>query len=246
MRSTTMTTDLRDELAEAVQYGRISPDDAEAKLKGIGFAPLAPQPDPADYDPMCEVWWTLPMTVAWIAWRTSADVREAWDDFRREGSIWLYEKWRVGLEGPTYQGWNLKPKTPASIALLKLQEIGRRRDGALPNGALSIADAETSLWQALGAGALQATGISTAGGPRVTIPDHEWCDLAAIEEKERDVVRYRERHGYSRNGYDDVALKRHDIIGIWSPSQIEQCGLSLPPTMSPRGVGYMPLYCAAQ
>ena len=241
-----MTTDLRDELAEAVQYGRISPDDADAKLKGMGLAPLAPQPDPAKYDPMCEVWWTLPMTLAWIAWRTTGDVREAWDVFRREGSIWLFEKWKLGFDGPINEGWNLRPKAPARLSFLALSETWRRNAGTLPNGAVSIADAKTSLWQALGAGALQATGISTAGGPRVPIPDHEWCDFAAIEEKERDVVRYRQRHGYSRNGYDDLALKRRDIMDIWPPSRIEQCGLSLPPTMLPHGPGYMPLYCAAQ
>src|SRR5262249_26229197 len=76
MRGTMMQTDPRDELAEAVQYGRISPQEADDKLKLLGLPPLAPQPNPADYDPMREVWWTLPMTVAWIAWRTSADVRD--------------------------------------------------------------------------------------------------------------------------------------------------------------------------
>jgi hypothetical protein len=117
----------RDELAEAVQYGRISPPEAEEKLKLLGLPPLAPQPNPADYDPMREVWWTLPRTVAWIAWRTSADVRDAWDNFRREESVWLFEKWRVGFDGPVQQGWHLRPKTPASLSVLGLAETWRRQ-----------------------------------------------------------------------------------------------------------------------
>ena len=63
-----MGHDPRDELAEAVQYGRMRPEAAEAKLQELGLPPLAPQPDPLNFNPMEEVWWTLPMTVAWIAW----------------------------------------------------------------------------------------------------------------------------------------------------------------------------------
>jgi hypothetical protein len=87
-----MSHDPRDELAEALQYGRMKPEEAEAKLKELGLPPLAPQPDPANLNPMREVWWTLPMTVAWIAWRTSEDVRDVWDEYRREQTVWLFER----------------------------------------------------------------------------------------------------------------------------------------------------------
>src|SRR4051794_36513275 len=107
-----MVVDLQDELADAVQYGRMTPNEAEAKLKELGLPPLAPQPHPADFYPMNEVWWSLPMTDAWIAWRTSADVREAWDTFRREGSFWQHREWRIGLDGPVHEGWHLQPRTP--------------------------------------------------------------------------------------------------------------------------------------
>src|SRR5207237_982322 len=92
-----MSPDLRDEFAEALQYGRMRPEEAEAKLKTLGLPPLAPQPDPVNFYAMREVWWTLPMTVAWIAWRNSADVRDEWDTYRREQSFWIFERWRVGF-----------------------------------------------------------------------------------------------------------------------------------------------------
>lgn len=241
-----MTPDPRDELAEAVQYGRMTPNEAEAKLKELGLPPLAPQPDPINFRPMAEVWWTLPMAVAWIAWRTSADVREAWDAFRREQSYWKHERWRVGYDGPIYEGWELKTRPPASLLELALAEKRRGCEGALPKDALSVADARKLLWQALGQKALEATGLRTEDGSRVPIPDYEWHDLAGIEERGRDVVRHRERHGYSKRGYDEVAFKRRDVVMIWQPSRIEARGISLPATVSPHGPGYMPLYCAAQ
>src|SRR5262245_17279853 len=117
-----MSTDPRDEIAEAVQYGRMTPEEAEAKLKELGLPALAPQPDPVNFYPMREVWWTLPMTVAWIAWRNSAEVRGAWDKFRREGSVWIWQRCQIGFDGPVYEGWMNKPLQPASLSLLRFTE----------------------------------------------------------------------------------------------------------------------------
>jgi predicted RNA-binding protein associated with RNAse of E/G family len=55
---------LRDELLDAVQYGQMTPDEAEAKAAQLGCAPLAEETDRALFDPMGETWWTPPMAVA--------------------------------------------------------------------------------------------------------------------------------------------------------------------------------------
>src|SRR5688500_2493305 len=99
-----MVKPTRDELFDAVHYGRMTPDKAEAEAKRLGLEPLAPQPDPADFNPMGEVWWTLSMTVAWIAWRWHEEVLNVWDDYRLKCSDWHFREWRVGFEGPVHKG----------------------------------------------------------------------------------------------------------------------------------------------
>src|SRR5262249_25834637 len=67
---------------------------------------------------------------------------------------------------------------------------------------------------------LQATGISTRGGQRVQILDHEWRDLTDIEQSGRDVVRAtRNLWGH---GYDDVVVRRQAVMTIWAPHEAEK------------------------
>jgi len=241
-----MGHDPRDELAEAVQYGRMTPEEAEAKLQELGLPPLAPQPDPLNFNPMEEVWWTLPMTVAWIAWRNGADVRDAWDTYRRKQSFWLFERWRVGLNGPIHEGFMLKNKKPATLSELALTEIYRRQHGTLPEGAISIKDAKTSLWTALASGALQGTGKTNDLASRVVIQEQEWRDLVGVENNGRDIVQLSKIGLGALSGYGDLAFKSAVVTALWPPSRMDQRGLSLPGTMTPHAPGHMPLYCAAQ
>jgi hypothetical protein len=159
-----MGTDLRDELVDALQHGRTTPNEAEARLKDLGLAPLAPEPDPTDYDPMYEVWWTLPMAVAWIAWRTSTVVARASDAFRTQVFHWQQKRWQVGMDGPVYEGFFLQAGVPANLVYLAVAEASHKTQGTLPKGAMSIQLAKELLWNALGQNALQATGSS--GGRR--------------------------------------------------------------------------------
>jgi hypothetical protein len=81
----------RDEMADALKYGQLKPEEAEARLLELGLPTLAPQPDPANFNPMGETWWTLPMALAWIAWRSPREVLEAWDPYRTECWDWHSE-----------------------------------------------------------------------------------------------------------------------------------------------------------
>jgi hypothetical protein len=65
-----MTDRTRDELITKVQHGERTPAEAEIEAKRLNLRPLENRPDPHDYDPMREPFWTLPMAVAWIAYRT--------------------------------------------------------------------------------------------------------------------------------------------------------------------------------
>ena len=52
----------------------------------MGFEPFPPFPNIAEFDPMGEQEWTLPMAAAWFIWRSVDAVRDQWIHFRRS---WL-------------------------------------------------------------------------------------------------------------------------------------------------------------
>jgi hypothetical protein len=57
----------RDELIHRVSYGKMTPGEAKAEAKRLGYEPFARVPDPNDFDPSREAQWTLPMAVSWIS-----------------------------------------------------------------------------------------------------------------------------------------------------------------------------------
>src|SRR5712672_3381521 len=104
----------RDSLFEALRYGRMTPEQAELAAKLSGLAPLAPQPNPADYDATAEAWWTPPMTIAWIAWRSHREVIEVWDAYRLQCSDWHFREWRIGPTGELHEGYFTDPRLTAT------------------------------------------------------------------------------------------------------------------------------------
>jgi hypothetical protein len=140
----------------------------------------------------------------------------------------------------------LKNKRHATLSELRLSEIYRQQHGALPEGAISIDDARGKLRTALSAAATQATGISTSTHAREIIPDYEWRDLYFYEERDADVVRFRDGHTVSKRGYDKLAFRRQHVMSIWNPLRMDRKEVTLPETVRPDGPGYMPLYCAVQ
>jgi hypothetical protein len=238
---------VRDDIIDKVQRGEMTPPHAEAEAVRLGIKPFASEPDPAGFDPMCESWWTLPMAVAWIAWRSPDRVREFWDKYRSECWDWHFREWRNGPDGPVHAGHFLKQRRPATLSSLLFAEHHDSARALLPDGTISINDAKAKLWEALGENSLQATGISTDTGERTVIPDYAWRDLQDIEERGRDVLRVREPSDvWTDRGYNDVALRRQNIMAIWQPHRLEERGHELPALIKPEGPGYMPLYFAAQ
>lgn len=79
------------------------------------------------------------------------------------------------------------------------------------------------------------------------IPDHEWCDLAPFQENGRTVLFVRKGQSVSGfRGYNDVMVRRQNVMSRWPPHRQEEWDRQLPATVAPDGPGYMPLYCAAQ
>jgi hypothetical protein len=235
----------RDDLIEKVRYGKMTPAEAEAEAARLNLKPFECRPKPGDFDPMKEVFWTLPMAVAWIAYRTADEVREWWDAYRIECWDWHYRKWRIGIDGPVHEGHFLEQRTTATLVLLGLAAIFDRASGGGPALKMTVDEArETALLAALREGLIEAIGINVATGTSEKIPVIAWHDLECQEQHDRDVV----ATPLSRLGgglrYERVLVWRKAIIGMW-PAIIPPL-LTLPETMSPTGPGYMPLYCAAQ
>jgi len=66
---------VRDDIFDKVRRGEMTPPQAEAEAVRLGMKSFASEPDPAAFDPMCLAWWSLPMAIAWIAWRSPNRVR---------------------------------------------------------------------------------------------------------------------------------------------------------------------------
>jgi len=227
----------RDDLIDDVQNGRMSPEAAEEEAARLGLPPLARVPDPASYNPMGETWWTLVMAIAWIAWRSPRKVCKFWDTYRRECWDWHCRGVRQGPGTPVQGRWFLKQREPATLSRLEANY-----DKA------NVEDVKAKLWKALSGNVMQATGIKRPNGEeRVLIPDHEWCDLAPFQRKGRTVLLVRKGQSVSdASGYNDVMVRRQSVMALWPLVRREECDKLLPPTMSPDGPGYMPLYRAAQ
>src|SRR5207249_5014035 len=128
----------RDHLLDNVKYGRMTPDEVEAEAVCLGLSKLASEPDSSQFDPMRETWWTLPMALAWIAWRSPDKVRECWDPYRAECWEWHFKEWRAGPDGPVYGGHFLEQRRPATLSWLRAVEKYEASHDLLPQGAISI------------------------------------------------------------------------------------------------------------
>lgn len=152
--------DRRDEIIDDVAYGRLTPEAAEAEAARLGLEPFERTPDPAEFDPMAEVNWTLPMAMAWIAQRTPEAVRDAWDKYAGKCWFWRWRQWRVGPDGPINEGWFLEQRsTPTSTGLELLEVLSRLEDEGGQAPLMTAKEARDALWDALGAGMLPATGM---------------------------------------------------------------------------------------
>jgi hypothetical protein len=190
-----MGTIERDELIENVKHGLMTPEAAEAEAARLGLARLASEPDGNAFDPMSETWWSLPMTVAWIAWRTPEKVRAYWDKYRRECWDWHYRDWRIGSDGPVHSGFFLEQRRNASLWFMQRDETNEAGTGIWPHQTCA-ADAERKLRAVLEEGVIEATGINIATGRHMVIPRLEWQDLQMFQERDREVLRNCECHTF--------------------------------------------------
>jgi hypothetical protein len=167
---------------------------------------LEGNPDPADYDPMREPYWSAAMAVAWIAWRTSERVRDNWDDYFKQ--TMGFREYEVNVQGKLKTVYQLEQRTRRTLLWLQLCEACGDFD-KIPM-MLTIHDSCAELVRALRSGDIAATG-KQANGPRIPIPDYEWNDLDLTGDELNDAW-----IGGGR-AYTGLAIKRTDILKTWPP-----------------------------
>jgi hypothetical protein len=245
----------RDELITLASYGEITPDAAEAEAAANGLEPFARSPDPSAFNPEAEPRWTMPMAVAWIAWRDMPLVREQCAGFRAESEHWIFSRWRGPAEdGKTFlehAGWLLKTLSPPSTTQLRFFEIGMSGGDEMPaTKQMSIRDAEAALWGALSEGHLTAVARNEEGRP-TDVPAREWLFLKLFEENDRDALKYEALD--RRVPFTEVALKRDDVLRLW-PRPVPAVEREtwpiepymLEPVHRPGSAGFVPLCSALQ
>ncbi|MEF2548994.1 hypothetical protein VQ045_17685 [Aurantimonas sp. E1-2-R+4] len=168
-------------------------NDAEAKPDDAGSDDPSPDaPNPEDFDPNSEVYWTLPMVLAWIVYRDSGEVRQMWDQYRS------------------------RCMDDAGTATVSLHHIACLVDDEGHSIAMSPAEAERLLLGTLAVGSIAACGIPLDGERRVEIKEREWADFGFFEgHGSRDEV----RAGPFGHGYHSVLLKSRAVRQAWPAIQ---------------------------
>ncbi|MCB1498536.1 MAG: hypothetical protein KDK07_01905 [Bauldia sp.] len=239
-RTATFKTELelppRQRLLAAVCHGDLTPAAAEVEAERLHLRPLLHQPDPTAFDPMSQDRWTLPMTIAWIVWRTPEAVRESWDAY-----IIGYERWREVFRDGRCVGFEPGPLPNPTWPVLALNEnYPRERSREAPWRPRSPHDALEELWKALQQGDIEADAIDLDTKQNVEIQASAWKNLELYFEFGTDVAK---EDALSRSGFRDIRFPMCQIIDAWPDRILPE---TLPPLMAPEGPGYMPLSAAAQ
>jgi hypothetical protein len=164
-----MTT-TRSSIYARFTLGEITQEQAEAEARAAGFGTLERHPNPADYDPIREPFWTLPMTLAWIIYRSADPVARLMDSFQAETRIWLPTDY-VGENGKTEKRLNLI--SPQRKSALDVINHAIKADDSLSQ-ALSGIKARDELLRTLKSGQLQAFGIRPGESQHTSVPPITW------------------------------------------------------------------------
>lgn len=206
----------REILLDKVRRGQLTPDEAEQQAAKQGFGPLANKPDPVAFDPDRMAWWSPPMAVAWIAWRTLESVREQCADYAEPYTCWVSGSWNVPVNGgedwAVIDGYELKTLGPPTVGRLLL--LPATRDAAM--------DAERQLLAALAAGRIVAI-AKDAGGSPVDIPQREWPYLELFEDGQADVLHRRDPYEV-KLAYSEIKLLRDEIKRAWPGAMPDKSG----------------------
>jgi len=223
------------ELISFAWLGQVTPEQAEAEAAANGWEPFAQQPELPAFDPMQANRWSMPMVLAWIAWRDPMLVRRASSAFASQSTHWVARQWnRPADDGRGFErhsGWFLEPLSQITTVGLRQWEIILRSKGGLPATAvMSILEAQAELWKRLVDLQFVAEAIGADGKP-VDVPARDWSYLNVTEHRHRDVLIY--RSGDLNEPFREVQFKRDDVLHLWPPLRPCQVNSAIEPRECP-------------
>lgn len=209
-----------DKLIDALHNGEITPEEAENFARLEGLAPLRPSAAPDEYLPEKEVYWTLPMVIAWIVWRTLDRVRQQYDPYRSASPFWFYRTYesmgaRIRSEEPQ-GGYFLTEQSKASAMDLSLQEaFGLITEREYYSAVTTVRLAREDVWRKAGIGRITAYAVRCSDGEVVPIPDYEWSYLVLHQNHGRDELCF--EHNQTPR-FHSIRFRQSEIKKCWSKS----------------------------
>lgn len=202
-------------LHREIQQGRLLPNQANKRLAEINLPALDGMPPLEGFREVVqkEPYWTLPMSVAWIAWRNIDDVVKQYWPYAKHGGHWRESR------GPSQiqTGMNWESAEERTLSGLMVSEAVETYSDNPPSK--FIKDSREELWRALQAGELTAIGIEGQGSHK-KIASERWASLAIQPQ-----LRGREFVGAGILGdaekIYDVKLLSNDMRRIWKPESSE-------------------------
>lgn len=211
----------RDRLFDAIARGEMLPEEGETLANDQGVGPLCSVPNAEDFDVKAQLWWTMPMVLAWIIWRNFQRVRDHFDPFRSASPYWHYEALNLpapdGVSVETRTGYVLKRRGRSTMSEVETQawlseqlsemEIGESR---------KYRAARDELGKQLCLEALNAIGYRLSDGQAAKIPSCEWAYFGVIEDRGRDFLIY-EMDATRTPRYSDVLIRSSEVMSTWKP-----------------------------
>jgi hypothetical protein len=186
----------RNELIDAVRYGEMSIEEAEAAAKEAGLDPLETMPAGERYDPRNRTYWALAEALTWIHFRNYDAVREFGEAWRNNRMIF------VGSDSVLSDGRKIAYEYtrlgPASLIDLMANGV---RINACVDG----------LKRAAETGDIEATGIPSTG-ERVEIKPMQWPDLEIFDD-EKSI--YLATNPIGGKIFENVLIKANGLIAAF-------------------------------
>lgn len=207
----------RDELFDALHAGTIDPEEAERLARVEGLGPLRDEPGALDFNPEAETWWTLPMVMAWIVWRTMDRVREQYDPYRQAAPFWTYREYATShdaqMSGTVSSGYFLEYHGTASAMDLSLKEaFGLITQEEYDIAEMTVRQAREELWRSASEEAVRGVAVLVSTQEVVRVPDFEWSYLELQQNHGRDELCFA-HHGGAR--YRHVKFRKAEAQKKW-------------------------------
>lgn len=201
----------RFQLIDQVRSGEISPEYAEKEAARLGLVPIEYRPDPSEFDPMKERFWTFPMTVAWIAYRTAEAVRENWNDYTSNCSEWRFCD---ELNDAGRSGFDLFGRA-ATLKHLQATAMQVPLNSAGSQHFMSVPNAINELWDALFNKNLVVSGIDPVIRKRRIIDAQSLQDLEIATIGHQDILRTKLTIGVGPVRYTDMTVSSSSVRSLW-------------------------------